>query len=113
MTLPCEHLEEAASNEAVTPSDKGCAECLKQGSRWVHLRLSLSCGHVGCCDSSPNRHATAHFHQTDHPVIRSFEPGERWAYCYVDDEGVDNFVEREGEMPPVHYSAPTQAHAHR
>jgi uncharacterized UBP type Zn finger protein len=63
----------------------GCEDCLKIGSRWVHLRLCLSCGHVGCCDSSPQRHATKHFHEVDHPVIASFEPGERWAWCYVDE----------------------------
>ena len=63
----------------------GCEECLATGGSWVHLRLCLNCGHVGCCDSSPGRHATAHFHKTKHPVIASFEPGERWAWCYVDE----------------------------
>jgi len=63
----------------------GCEECLKTGSHWVHLRLCLACGHVGCCDSSPGRHATKHFHQTSHPVMASYEPGERWAWCYVDE----------------------------
>jgi uncharacterized UBP type Zn finger protein len=67
----------------VTPSGSGCVECLKAGSRWVHLRLCLSCGHVGCCDDSPNRHARRHFHDTGHPIIRSFEPGESWRWCYV------------------------------
>ncbi len=62
----------------------GCEECLKIGSSWVHLRLCLTCGHVGCCDSTPNRHATKHFAHTTHPVMASFEPGERWAWCYVD-----------------------------
>jgi uncharacterized UBP type Zn finger protein len=55
------------------------------GGRWLHLRLCESCGHVGCCDSSPNRHATKHFRETGHPVVRSFEPGEDWGYCYADD----------------------------
>ena len=64
---------------------EGCEECLATGGRWVNLRLCLSCGHVGCCDSSPGKHATAHFRKTRHPMIRSFEPGEDWAYCYVDD----------------------------
>ena len=63
----------------------GCEECLKLGGRWVHLRMCQSCGRVGCCDASPNRHATAHFDQSGHPVIRSIEPGEAWSYCYVDD----------------------------
>jgi uncharacterized UBP type Zn finger protein len=63
----------------------GCEECLEMGSRWVHLRMCETCGHIGCCDDSPNRHATAHFHQTEHPVIRSAEPGEDWSWCYVDE----------------------------
>jgi len=63
---------------------QGCEECLKIGSSWVHLRLCLTCGHVGCCDSSPNHHATKHFARTTHPGMASFEPGERWAWCYVD-----------------------------
>ena len=67
----------------------GCEECLRTGSSWVHLRLCLSCGHVGCCDSSPGKHATRHFHQTNHPVMASYEPGERWAWCYVDQAEVD------------------------
>ena len=63
----------------------GCEECLATGSSWVHLRLCRTCGHVGCCDSSPNRHATAHFHATEHPVVSSLEPGETWSWCYVDE----------------------------
>jgi monovalent cation/hydrogen antiporter len=83
MNTLCEHLEEATTD--VTPNTPaGCEECLKTGDRWVHLRLCLACGHVGCCDDSKNKHATKHFHQTHHPVIRSFEPGEDWEYCYVD-----------------------------
>jgi uncharacterized UBP type Zn finger protein len=81
--MSCQHI---ASVEPVPPrTPQGCEECLKTGSRWVHLRLCLTCGHVGCCDSSPNRHATRHFHKTKHPVIASFEPGERWAWCYADE----------------------------
>jgi hypothetical protein len=77
------HLEEVNQNiEPKTPD--GCEECLQMGSDWVHLRLCLSCGHVGCCDSSPNKHATKHFKSTKHPIIRSFEPGETWEWCYVD-----------------------------
>ncbi len=75
-----EHLKEIRK---VTASAKGCEDCLKIGARWVHLRLCLSCGRVGCCDSSPNRHATKHFHGTKHPIVQSFEPGEDWRWCYV------------------------------
>jgi uncharacterized UBP type Zn finger protein len=62
-----------------------CEECVKMGDTWVHLRLCLVCGNVGCCDSSKNKHATKHFHQTTHPLIRSAEPGEDWGWCYVDE----------------------------
>jgi hypothetical protein len=67
----------------VTPSAEGCEDCLGIGSTWVHLRLCLTCGHVGCCDSSPHRHARSHFHESGHPIIQSFEPGEDWRWCYV------------------------------
>jgi len=79
----CEHVSEIAE---VTPSADGCEDCLKMGGRWVHLRLCQSCGHVGCCDNSPNRHATKHYQSTSHPIVRSFEPGEDWGYCYPDDQ---------------------------
>jgi uncharacterized UBP type Zn finger protein len=79
----CTHLEEIHD---VDPSAAGCEDCLAAGSHdWVHLRLCTSCGHVGCCDSSPGRHATAHFHGSTHPLIRSIEPGESWLWCYVDE----------------------------
>ena len=81
-TGQCAHLDRVVDVTPRTP--QGCEECLGTGSRWVHLRLCLACGHVGCCDSSPNRHATAHFHETAHPVMSSFEPGEDWGWCYVD-----------------------------
>jgi uncharacterized UBP type Zn finger protein len=68
----------------VTPTASGCEECLKSGDEWVHLRLCLTCGHVGCCDSSKNKHATRHFQSTQHPLIRSFEAGENWGFCYPD-----------------------------
>lgn len=68
----------------VTPSAKGCEDCLKTGSAWVHLRLCCTRGHIGCCDSSPNRHATAHFHATSHPIIEGYDPPEGWGWCYVD-----------------------------
>lgn len=81
---PCEHLQDAP--QGVEPNTtEGCEECLREGSRWVHLRLCLGCGHVGCCDSSPRRHASAHFDQTSHPVVRSAEPNEQWRWCFVDD----------------------------
>jgi len=84
MATTCTHLSEI-SDPAPTPRTvAGCEECLAQGSRWVHLRLCLSCGHVGCCDSSPNRHARAHHHATGHPLVRSYEPGENWWYCWSD-----------------------------
>ena len=80
----CEHVQKANQDiDAKTPN--GCEECLQTGSRWVHLRLCLNCGHVGCCDSSPNKHATKHFHQTNHPVIKSYQPGENWEWCFIDE----------------------------
>ena len=79
--VPCSHLDTIRD---VTPSAAGCEDCLKIGSWWIHLRLCLACGHVGCCDSSPNRHATKHFKAMGHPLVRSFEPGENWIWCFVD-----------------------------
>ncbi len=79
----CKHLELAGDAKPRTPD--GCEECLKSGDEWVHLRLCLECGHVGCCDDSKNKHATKHFHETNHPVIRSFQPGETWRWCFVDE----------------------------
>jgi uncharacterized UBP type Zn finger protein len=84
----CPHLDaDLALPQANTPD--GCEECLAMGSRWVHLRLCTACGHVGCCDSSPNKHATAHFHASSHPVVHSYERGETWRWCYVDEVAVD------------------------
>ena len=81
-TPACTHLDQA---QDVQPSGNGCVECLASGDRWVHLRLCMTCGHVGCCDSSPNKHATAHAHSQEHPLVTSFEPGEDWWWCYVDE----------------------------
>lgn len=67
---------------------RSCGDCLTEGTRWVHLRLCMTCGHVGCCDSSPRRHATAHAGAVGHPVVQSFEPGEDWLWCYVDETGL-------------------------
>jgi uncharacterized UBP type Zn finger protein len=72
----------------VTPSAEGCEDCLATGGEWLHLRLCLTCGHVGCCDDSPKRHARKHFQKVHHPIIRSFEPGETWRWCYVDEAEV-------------------------
>lgn len=80
----CVHLKEA-KKEVKPKTPKGCEECLALGDTWVHLRLCLTCGHVGCCDNSKNKHATKHYHETKHPVITSSEPGEEWRYCYIDD----------------------------
>jgi uncharacterized UBP type Zn finger protein len=82
MADQCTHLDEVRDVRPRTP--RGCEECLQTGDSWVHLRLCLVCGHVGCCDSSRNTHATKHFHASGHPVIRSFERGEDWGWCYVD-----------------------------
>jgi uncharacterized UBP type Zn finger protein len=82
MPTVCGHLDHI---HKVKPSAAGCEECLAMGDSWVHLRECLECGHVGCCDDSKNKHATKHFHKTQHPIIRSFQPGERWKWCYVDE----------------------------
>jgi uncharacterized UBP type Zn finger protein len=82
--VPCDHVGETKIRSVERPAG-GCEDCLKIGARWVHLRECLTCGHVGCCDSSPNKHATAHFHATKHPIITSVEPGETWTWCYVDE----------------------------
>jgi hypothetical protein len=80
--MQCEHL--SVATDPVPQTTEGCQECLEIGFRdWVHLRMCLECGHIGCCDSSPYRHATAHFGSTKHPVMRSFQPGESWRWCYV------------------------------
>ena len=82
----CTHLSQI---KQVTPHSKGCEECLKMGDTWVHLRLCMECGHVGCCDSSKNKHATKHFHRSKHPIMKSLEPGETWGWCYVDELELD------------------------
>ncbi len=89
----CNHVKHL---QEVTPSGDGCVECLRIGDAWIHLRLCETCGHVGCCDNSKNKHATRHFHATGHPVIKSFEPGEDWGYCYVDDIYYDMLPVNEG-----------------
>jgi uncharacterized UBP type Zn finger protein len=78
----CDHLKSV--NPDIQGNTGGCEECEKIGSDWVHLRLCLTCGHVGCCDNSKNKHGTKHFESTKHPMIRSFEQGEYWKWCYID-----------------------------
>lgn len=80
----CTHGDQVRISE-LPDSVEGCEDCLASGSQWVHLRICLECGHVGCCDSSPHRHATAHASAAGHPIVRSIEPGEEWAWCYVDE----------------------------
>jgi Zn-finger in ubiquitin-hydrolases and other protein len=84
LSEPCEHVTSAMPRKTHRPPP-GCEDCLKIGGQWVHLRICLTCSHVGCCDSSPHRHATAHNHATHHPIVTSGEIGETWAYCYPDD----------------------------
>ena len=85
MANQCTHLDQIKTQHT---SKHVCEECIKTGDSWVHLRLCLTCGQVGCCDSSKNKHATKHFHATKHPLIRSIEPEEAWVWCYVDEMGV-------------------------
>ena len=80
----CTHLDHVHVTE-LPDSVEGCEDCLAMGGEWLHLRICLECGHVGCCDDSPNRHASAHANGTGHPIIRSLEPGEVWSWCYVDE----------------------------
>jgi uncharacterized UBP type Zn finger protein len=80
----CTHLDQVRFLEPAGPVS-GCEDCLRIGGSWVHLRMCQTCGRIGCCDDSPNRHATAHYHESAHPIIRSVEPGEEWSWCYVDE----------------------------
>ena len=80
----CSHLDQVTVLEPPGPID-GCEECLKTGSRWVHLRMCQTCGKIGCCDSSPNRHASRHANDEGHPIARSVEPGENWSWCFADE----------------------------
>jgi uncharacterized UBP type Zn finger protein len=88
--MACHHFEGLKPQPSAKASyAKGCEDCVKIGGTWVHLRECLVCGHVACCDSSPHKHATKHFHATRHPVMRSVEPGEDWGWCYVDEVMVE------------------------
>src|SRR5689334_15435324 len=84
---PCDHVVDVKLHQVQRPAE-GCVDCLAIGGRWVHLRTCLTCGHVGCCDSSPNRHATKHFHSAGHAIVTSAEPGETWTWCYVDERAL-------------------------
>jgi len=100
MMETCKDLKNVSAADFPAPrTPDGCEECLAQGSRWVELRECRDCGHVGCCDSSPGRHATAHFKETNHPVMRSIEPGAGWTWCYVH--------ELQGELEQPAMSGPT------
>lgn len=84
----CSHVSSIKKISPRTPD--GCEECLQSGDQWVHLRLCLSCGHVGCCDSSKNKHASKHARNSQHPIVQSFEPGEDWKWCYVDEVYIED-----------------------
>ena len=88
MQETCSHLNQIKSP---SPKSDGCEECLQMGDSWVHLRLCEICGHVGCCDSSKNKHATKHFRKTMHPIMRSLEPGEDWGWCFIDEVMIEPF----------------------
>ena len=98
MSEDCGHLD---TIRAVTPSARGCEDCLRLGQAWFHLRVCRACGHVGCCDQSPGRHATAHFHATGHPIIEGYDPPEGWGWCFVDAVMVDlpDQTPRRGPIP--------------
>ncbi len=97
MATTCTHLDAIKVDSA---NSTGCEECLALGQRWVHLRRCTSCGHVGCCDSSPGRHATAHFRATAHPIVQSYEPDEEWLWCYVDELGFEVSGQRASPAHP-------------
>ena len=100
MSVNCSHLDQIQVTE-LPESVPGCEDCLRMGGKWLHLRICLSCGHVGCCDDSPNRHATAHARSDSHPLIRSLEPGEEWCWCYVDERNlVDDDIHGRTRIPP-------------
>ena len=96
----CSHLDQITVTQ-LPPSCDGCEDCLREGSSWLHLRICLSCGHVGCCDSSPERLASRHAADAGHPLIRSLQPGEEWSWCFEDEIGlVIEGIEGETAIPP-------------
>lgn len=98
MDAPCTHISDIHD---VTPGSAGCHECMKLGDSWMHLRICMECGHVGCCDDSKNKHATEHYHATGHPVIFSFEHGETWGYCYIDDFAFETNISMRDRFEPM------------
>jgi uncharacterized UBP type Zn finger protein len=86
VAVACTHFDQITVTE-LPESIAGCEECLKIGGRWLHLRMCMSCGKIGCCDSSPNRHARAHASEAGHAIVLSAEPGEDWSWCFVDELG--------------------------
>ncbi len=97
---PCTHLDQVEITQ-LPESVQGCEECLASGDPWLHLRICLKCGKVGCCDDSPNRHASAHAAESGHPLIRSLQPGEDWSWCYIDDVALAiPSVHGETRIPP-------------
>ena len=97
----CSHLDQIRVT-ALPASIEGCEDCLKIGSSWVHLRMCMTCGKIGCCDSSPNRHASRHA-RVGHPIVRSAEPGEEWSWCFIDEVGF--IVETSGVSASPHEDA--------
>jgi hypothetical protein len=98
--MPCTHLD-TIEITGLPPVVEGCEDCLRTGDPWCHLRICLACGHVGCCDSSPGRHATAHALASGHPVIRSIQPGEDWSWCFVDEVAMEiPEIQGETRIPP-------------
>ena len=98
----CSHLDQIRLT-ALPTSIEGCEECLKTGSSWMHLRMCMTCGKIGCCDSSPNRHASRHARDVGHPIVRSAEPGEEWSWCFSDEVGF--IVETSGVSSSPHEDA--------
>jgi uncharacterized UBP type Zn finger protein len=96
----CDHLHHVLITE-LPESVEGCDDCLASGDPWLHLRICLECGKVGCCDSSPNQHASRHAHESAHPIMRSLEPGEAWSWCFIDEIAmlIDG-VHGETRIPP-------------
>jgi len=98
--MTCTHLDSILITQLPEAVD-GCVDCLATGDPWLHLRICLQCGHVGCCDDSPNRHATAHSRASEHPIIRSLQPGETWSWCYIDEVAMSiPDVQGETRIPP-------------
>ena len=113
MAKKCKHLDQI---KITTTDTHVCEECVKLGDTWVHLRMCMICGNVGCCDSSKNKHATKHFHHIGHPVMRSIEPGEDWIWCYVDEMiagEVCRINTRSSRFAPARFSARKQLRAAR